>query len=108
LPTICSHNLEISKEKSTKIYELLDAINNFLLGDTQTQAHSIIDQNLSSGFSKEDNDVMQKRQENMIIRQKLMRELYFVESLIHIIYLPFISDYKLELVQKTDPIVRVC
>lgn len=51
---------------------------------------------------------MQKRQENMIIRQKLMRELYFVESLIHIIYLPFIIDYELESVQKTDPIVRVC
>ena len=37
-----------------------------------------------------------------------MRELYLVESLIHIIYLPFKIDYKLEDVRVKDPIVNVC
>lgn len=58
LPTICSRTLEISKEKQTKIFEVLDRIDNFLLGDTQTQSHQIINQNLSSGFSKDENDMM--------------------------------------------------
>ena len=109
LPTICSRTLEISKDKQTKIFEVLDRIDNLLLGDTQTQSHQIINQNLSSGFSKDENDMMQKRKDNMKLRQKLMRELYFVESLIHIIYLPFAcGDCSLDAVVSTDKIVRVC
>ena len=38
-----------------------------------------------------------------------MRELYSVESLIHIIFLPFNSgDFTLDALTKIDPIVRVC
>ena len=39
LPTICSKNLEISKEKSTKIFELLDRIYDFLVGDFLPFSH---------------------------------------------------------------------
>jgi hypothetical protein len=38
-----------------------------------------------------------------------MRELYIVESLVHIIYLPFTSgDYTLATVKGTDRIAQVC
>ena len=61
LPTICSRTLEISKDKQTKIFEVLDRIDNFLLGDTKTPSHQIVNQNLSSGFSKEENDAQQRK-----------------------------------------------
>jgi len=35
LPTICSRNLEVSKEKQTKIFDVLDKIKEFLVGDTK-------------------------------------------------------------------------
>ena len=38
-----------------------------------------------------------------------MRELYIVEILVQIIYLPFShGDYSLNAVRQTDPIVKVC
>ena len=68
------------------------------------------DMSLSSGFSKDENDIQLKRQENLQIRQKLMRELYVVESLVHIIYLPFDEhgEHKLAQVRATDMITKVC
>mgnify|MGYP006089436123 CR=1 FL=1 len=39
LPTICSRTLEMSKDKQTKIFEVLDRIDTFLLGDTKTPGH---------------------------------------------------------------------
>ena len=68
LPTICSRTLEMSKDKQTKIFEVLDRIDIFLLGDTKTPGHQIVNQNLSKGFSKEENDMHQKKQDNMKIR----------------------------------------
>ena len=54
------------------------------------------DMNLPSGFSKDENDKEARRKLNLKLRQKLMRELYIVESLVHIIYLPFShGDFKL-------------
>ena len=45
----------------------------------------------------------------MKLRQKLMRELYFVESLVHIIYLPFVhGDFLLGSIKVNDLIARVC
>lgn len=35
LPTICSRTLEISKDKQTKIYEVMQRIEKFLAGDTE-------------------------------------------------------------------------
>ena len=43
------------------------------------------------------------------MRQKLMRELYVVESLVHIIYLPFShGDFNLQAVRSNDLIAIVC
>ena len=43
------------------------------------------------------------------MRQKLMRELYVVESLIHIIYLPFShGDFNLQQIRSHDLIAVVC
>jgi len=51
----------------------------------------------------------QRKKDDMKIRQKLMRELYFVESLIHIIFLPFeCGECQLSQVCSTDKIVMVC
>jgi hypothetical protein len=109
LPTICSRNLEISKEKQTKIFDVLDRIEEFLVGDTRDSFSGDGDQDLSSGFSKDENDMQLKRQENLQLRQKLMRELYIVESLVHIIYLPFShGDFNLQSVRGTDLIAKVC
>jgi hypothetical protein len=90
LPTICSRSLEISKEKQIKIFSLLDKIEEFLIGETNEDHILKGDERVSTGFSKDENDLQQKKHENMQLRQKLMRELYFVESLVHIIYLPFV------------------
>jgi hypothetical protein len=61
LPTICSRTLEISKDKQTKIFEVLDRIDNFLHGDTINPSHQIVNENLSKGFSKEENDMQQRK-----------------------------------------------
>ena len=54
-------------------------------------------------------DLQLRRQENLRLRQKLMRELYIVESLVHIIYLPFShGDFKLQDIRGTDLIAKVC
>lgn len=64
---------------------------------------------MATGFSKDENDLQQKKAENLKIRQKLMRELYFVESLVHIIYLPFVhGDFLLQSIKVNDLIARVC
>lgn len=87
----------------------MNRIDDFLLGDTKTPGHQIVNENLSSGFSKEENDMEQRKKDDMKIRQKLMRELYFVESLIHIIFLPFeCGECQLSQVCSTDKIVMVC
>jgi hypothetical protein len=57
LPTICSKNLEISKDKQFKIFEVLDRIEEFLIGDTKETYLSDSDMSLSSGFSKDENDM---------------------------------------------------
>jgi hypothetical protein len=109
LPTICSRNLEISKEKQTKILDGLDRIEEFLVGDTRDSFSGDGDQDLPTGFSKDENDLQLRRQENLRLRQKLMRELYIVESLVHIIYLPFAhGDFNLQSVRGADVIARVC
>jgi hypothetical protein len=61
LPTICSRNLEISKEKQTKILEGLDRIEEFLLGDTRDSITGDGDQELPAGFSKDENDLQLRR-----------------------------------------------
>jgi hypothetical protein len=81
--------LEISKEKQTKIKEVFTNIQEFLVGESMSQQLTASDKSLSSGFSKEENDLLQKKESRFLLRQKLMRELYLVESLVHIIYLPF-------------------
>ena len=109
LPTICSRNLEISKDKQTKIYDVLNSIEDFLLGDTKENLLKIEDAKISTGFSKDENDMQQKKQHNLRMRQKLMRELYVIESLIHIIYLPFkYGDFNLEQIGVNDVIAKVC
>jgi hypothetical protein len=55
LPTICSRNLEISREKQIKILETFHRIKNFLLGDTVENLDDA-EQKLPSKFSKELND----------------------------------------------------
>lgn len=97
LPTICSRNLEISKEKQTKIFDLMARILDFLLGDTQVSEIVEGEVDIGSGFSKDENDMQMKKAENYKLRQKLMRELYTVEALVHIIYLPFAGgDFSLD------------
>ena len=97
LPTICSRNLEISKEKQTKIFDLMARILDFLLGDTQVSEIVEGEVDIGSGFSKDENDMQMKKAENYNLRQKLMRELYTVEALVHIIYLPFAGgDFSLD------------
>ena len=78
LPTICSRNLEISKEKQTKIFDLLARVLDFLLGDTQVSEIVEGEVDIGSGFSKDENDMQMKKAENYNLRQKLMRELYTV------------------------------
>ena len=68
LPTICSRNLEISKEKQTKILEGLDRIEEFLVGDTRDNIASDGDQDLPTGFSKDENDLQLRRKENLRLR----------------------------------------
>lgn len=43
------------------------------------------------------------------MRQKLMRELYVIESLVHVIFLPFkYGDFELDAIRVTDVIAKVC
>lgn len=108
LPTICSRNLEISKDKQTKIFDLLDKVLKFLVGDSQDTVDDE-DLVLGGGYSKDENDMFNQRRANLRLRQKLMRELYTVEALIHIIYLPFAGgDFSLDTVKGTDLIAKVC
>ena len=66
-------------------------------------------QSLQMGFSKTDNDQYQQRQSNLKMRQKLMRELYIVEQLVHIIFLPWsFGDFQLGKVTQNDVIVKLC
>lgn len=81
----------------------------FLLGDTVDSAHESQEMTLSKAFSKDDNDQFQQKKKNFKIRQKLMRELYVVESLVHIIYLPFShGEFKINNVTQDDVIVKIC
>ena len=57
LPTICSRNLEISKEKQIKIFSLLDKIEEFLLGESSEDHILQGDARVSTGFSKDENDI---------------------------------------------------
>ena len=60
-------------------------------------------------FSKEKNDEIQRKQSNLRLRQRLMRELYIVESLVHMIYLPFsYGEHKLKQLVQADVITQVC
>jgi len=61
LPTICSRNLDISKEKQTKIFDVLDRIDEFLVGDTRESFSADGDQDISTGFSKDENDMLVRR-----------------------------------------------
>ena len=58
---------------------MLDRILKFLIGDT---AQDDDNQELPKGYSKEEDDLIQTRQENFKLRKKLMRELYIVEHLV--------------------------
>jgi hypothetical protein len=111
LPTVCSRNLELSKEKSRKVLLNLDRIHDFLLGDT-AEDFLAGDMKVASGFSKDENDTHIKQAENLMMRQKLMRELYLVESLVQTIYIPFVleedSGFKLENIRCEDKIAEVC
>jgi hypothetical protein len=89
LPTICSKNIEISKEKQNKIHDVISKIYAFLDDQEDGENLRTNEYNLEVNFSKEKNDEIQRKQSNLKLRQKLMRELYIVESLVHIIYLPF-------------------
>jgi len=87
---------------------VLDRIDEFLEGDVRGHGFEG-DLELSSGFSKDENDKQLKKKENLQMRQKLMRELYVVESLIHIIYLPFShGDFNLQQIRTSDLIAIVC
>lgn len=110
LPLICSRNLEISREKQLKISDTFDRVKEFLLGDTVENIEEVGDLKLPQSFSKDQNDQLLMRQSNFQLRQKLMRELYLIESLIHIIYLPFepFGEYKLSEIKQTDVIASVC
>lgn len=111
LPTICSRTLEISKDKQNKIYDVMDRIELFLTGDTDGGILQD-EQILSTMFSKEINDQHHTQQKNLRMRQKLMRELYIVETLVQQIFLPFSDekkkheqgDYKLENIRVGDHI----
>jgi len=49
------------------------------------------------------------KESNLKLRQKLMRELYIVESLVQMIYLPFsYGEHKLKTVVQNDVITTVC
>lgn len=67
LPTVCSRNLELSKEKSKKVLMNLDRIHNFLLGDTADDFLAG-DKKVASGFSKDENDTQVKQAENLMMR----------------------------------------
>ena len=109
LPTICGRNLEVQKEKLQKITEVFKNILDFLLGDTVEKLHENPEETLAKAFSKEDNDMLVMKERNFKLRQKLMRELYIVESLIHIIYLPFSKgEYNLAQLTQEDMIVKIC
>jgi hypothetical protein len=81
----------------------MDRIELFLTGDTDGGILQD-EQILSTMFSKEINDQHNTQQKNLRMRQKLMRELYIVETLVQQIFLPFSDekkkheqgDYKLE------------
>ena len=57
-----------------KIFQM--SIEDFLLGDTKENPIKIDEVRISTGFSKDENDMEQKKQHNLRMRQKLMRELY--------------------------------
>ena len=108
MATVCSTTLDVSKEKSKKILNNLDKITEFLLGDTQ-ENFLAGEKIVASGFSKDENDTQVKQLINLMMRQKLMRELYIVESLVQTIYLPFMyGAYKLEDIRIGDKISDVC
>lgn len=81
LSTVCSVNLDLSKEKSRKVLDNLDKITEFLLGDTK-ENFLAGEKRVATGFSKDENDMQVKQLINLMMRQKLMRELYTVESLV--------------------------
>jgi hypothetical protein len=68
LPTICSRTLEISKDKQTKIYDVLNSIEDFLLGDTKDNPIKLDEIKISTGFSKDENDMEQKKKHNLRLR----------------------------------------
>jgi hypothetical protein len=106
LLVISTRNLELSKDKQKKVFECLDRIEEFLVGDTNDINEEA---ELASGFSKDYNDMQQKRKENLQLRQKLIRELYLVEMLVQTIFLPFsYGDYDLLTTKTTDIIAKVC
>ena len=109
LPIICSRNLEISREKQLKIFETFERVTEFLVGDTVENIQEDDDLALPSIFSKDQHDQMLMRQSNFQRRQKLMRELYLIESLIHIIYIPFTyGEFVLSELKQSDVITKVC
>jgi hypothetical protein len=67
LPTICSRNLEISKDKQTKIFDLLDKVLKFLVGDSQDTVDDE-DLVLGGGYSKDENDMQNQRRSNLRLR----------------------------------------
>lgn len=90
-------------------------IEKFLTGDTDggvLQDEKI----LSTMFSKEINDQYNTQQKNLRMRQKLMRELYIVETLVQQLFLPFSDekkkheqgDYNLEKINQGDHINNIC
>jgi len=97
LPTICSKNIEISKEKQNKINDVINKIYDFLDDNEDGENLRTNEYNLEINFSKDKNDEIQKKRSNLKLRQKLMRELYIVESLVQMIYLPFsYGEHKLK------------
>lgn len=68
LPVICGSGLVSSREKQNKIFELLAAVDEFLVGDTV--ANTLEDDyfNLSKGFSKDDNDALVRKAHNFRLR----------------------------------------
>jgi len=87
----------------------MNSIEDFLLGDTKDNPIKLDEVRISTGFSKDENDMEQKKKHNLRMRQKLMRELYVIESLVHVIFLPFkYGDFDLDAIRVTDVIAKVC
>ena len=46
----------MSRDRKEKVYDILDKVNKFLLGDTVEDVFTAGDEQLRSAFSKEEND----------------------------------------------------